>query len=122
MFFHFCVSLRGSKNLKNRVFPFLYVPAGLKESEKLCFPNYSTTFLAQKMSSVKYLSLVNLIGKKDIVKELLQNNMNANNIMEEVAYLLSEDGKKKVKKDYEILINLLESKSNPYLEAAKHIL
>ena len=74
------------------------------------------------MSSVKYLSLVNLIGKKDIVKELLQNNMNANNIMEEVAYLLSEDGKKKVKKDYEILINLLESKSNPYLEAAKHIL
>jgi hypothetical protein len=48
--------------------------------------------------------------------------MNANNIMEEVTYLLSEDGKKKVKKDYEILINLLESKSNPYLEAAKHIL
>ena len=74
------------------------------------------------MSSVKYLSLVNLIGKKDIVKELLQNNMNADNIMKEVAYLLSEDGKKKVKKDYEILINLLESKSNPYLEAAKHIL
>ena len=74
------------------------------------------------MSSVKYLSLVNLIGKKDIVKELLQDNMNANNIMKEVAYLLSEDGKKNVKKDYEILINLLESKSNPYLEAAKHIL
>ena len=84
--------------------------------------SHITWFLAQKMSSVKYLSLVNLIGKKDIVKELLQNNMNANNIMEEVAYLLSKDGKKKVKKDYEILINLLESKSNPYLEAAKHIL
>ena len=48
--------------------------------------------------------------------------MNADNIMKEVAYLLSEDGKKNVKKDYELLINLLEAKSNPYLEAAKHIL
>ena len=84
--------------------------------------SHITWFLAQKMSSVKYLSLVNLIGKKDIVKELLQNNMNADNIMKEVAYLLSEDGKKNVKKDYELLINLLEAKSNPYLEAAKHIL
>ncbi len=32
-----------------------------------------TWFLAQKMSSVKHLSLVNLIGNKNIVKELLLN-------------------------------------------------
>ena len=57
-----------------------------------------TWFLAQRMSSVKYLSLVNLISEKDVVKELLQNNMSAKNIVEEIIYLLSEHGKKNYKK------------------------
>jgi len=81
-----------------------------------------TWFLAQRMSSVKYLSLVNLISKKDVVKELLQNNMSANNIMKEIIYLLSEDGKKTIKKDYAALIDSLESKTSAYQEAAKYIL
>ena len=81
-----------------------------------------TWFLAQRMSSVKYLSLVNLISKKDVVKELLQNNMSADNIMKEIIYLLSEDGKKTIKKDYVALIDSLESKTIAYQEAAKYIL
>ena len=81
-----------------------------------------TWFLAQRMSSVKYLSLVNLISDKNIVKELLQNNMSANNIMKEIIYLLSEHGKETVKAEYSVLVDSLASKTNPYEEAAKHIL
>ena len=81
-----------------------------------------TWFLAQKMSSVKYLSLVNLIGDKNIVKELLQTEMNAPNIAEEILFLLSSNGQKRTKSDYETLINSLMSKTNPYQEAAQHIL
>ena len=89
----------------------------------VCYKLSSITwFLAQKMSSVKYLSLVNLIGNKNIVKELLQNDMNANNITKQIIYLLSEEGQEKTKTDYRELINSLTSKTNPYKEAAKYIL
>ena len=81
-----------------------------------------TWFLAQKMSSVKYLSLVNIIGNKNIVKELLQADMNAPNIADEVLFLLSGDGQKSIKADYETLRNSLVFKTNPYKEAAQYIL
>ena len=89
----------------------------------VCYKLSSITwFLAQKMSSVKYLSLVNLIGNKNIVKELLQNDMNANNITKQIIYLLSGEGQEKTKTEYRELINSLTSKTNPYKEAAKYIL
>ncbi|OUW79561.1 MAG: lipid-A-disaccharide synthase [bacterium TMED217] len=81
-----------------------------------------TWFLAQKMSSVKYLSLVNLISNKKIVKELLQSKMVASNIAEEVLFLLSDDGQKNVKSGYRELVNCLTSKTDPYQEAAQYIL
>ena len=89
----------------------------------VCYQLSSITwFLAQRMSSVKYLSLVNLISEKKVVKELLQGDMSADNIMGEIIYLLSEDGKKTIKKDYAVLIDSLESKTSPYHEAAKKII
>tara|TARA_B100001250_G_scaffold69725_1_gene56054 strand:+ start:1684 stop:2814 length:1131 start_codon:yes stop_codon:yes gene_type:complete len=81
-----------------------------------------TWFLAQRMSSVKYLSLVNLIGNKKIVKELLQSEMVASNIAEEVLFLLSSDGQKNVKSDYRELVGSLNSKTSPYEDAAQYIL
>ena len=42
--------------------------------------------------------------------------------MKEIIYLLSEDGKKTIKKDYAALIDSLESKTSAYQEAAKYIL
>ena len=89
----------------------------------VCYQLSSITwFLAQRMSSVKYLSLVNLISEKKVVKELLQGDMSADNIMGEIIYLLSEDGKKTIKKDYAVLIDSLESKTSPYHAAAKKII
>ncbi len=81
-----------------------------------------TWFLAQKMSSVKYLSLVNLIGNKKIVKELLQSEMVAPSIAEEVLFLLSGDGQKNIKSEYRELLSSLASQTSPYEEAAKYIL
>ena len=81
-----------------------------------------TWFLAQNMSSVKYLSLVNLISDKNVVKELLQNEMNASNIAEQIIYLLSRDGRETTRAGYRELIHSLTSKTNPYKEAAKYIL
>ena len=64
----------------------------------VCYKLSSDTwFLAQNMSSVKYLSLVNLIGNKNIVKELLQNEMNASNITEQIIDLLSREGRETTK-------------------------
>ena len=89
----------------------------------VCYKLSSVTwFLAQYMSSVKYLSLVNLISDKNVVKELLQNEMNASNIAEQIIYLLSRDGRETTRAGYRELIHSLTSKTNPYKEAAKYIL
>jgi len=82
-----------------------------------------TWFLAKKMASVKHLSLVNLITGKEAVRELLQNRMNAKNIIKEIGYLLSEEGQTSWKKNYDLLLGSLDIKrNNPYENAARHIL
>ena len=45
-------------------------------------------YFIKKISKIKYSSIVNLIYNKEIVPELLQNNMNALNIIKEVEPLL----------------------------------
>ena len=55
----------------------------------VCYKVSSLTwFFAKKMSLVKHLSLVNLITEKAAVKELLQQNMTATNIVNEINYCL----------------------------------
>tara|TARA_Y100000385_G_scaffold270157_1_gene308949 strand:+ start:7952 stop:9061 length:1110 start_codon:yes stop_codon:yes gene_type:complete len=81
-----------------------------------------TWFLAQRMSSVEHLSLVNIISNKKIVNELLQQKMTPENILKELKFLLSKKGNETIKKEYRILTNSLRSKTNPYLEAAAHVL
>ena len=82
-----------------------------------------TWFLANKMASVKHLSLVNLIAGKEVVAELLQNNMTSKKIVKEVSYLLSKTGKLEWEKNRALLIGALNiKKRNPYQNAAKYIL
>ena len=90
----------------------------------VCYKLSSITwFLAKKMASVKHLSLVNLIVGKEVVTELLQNNMKPKNIVKEVNYLLSEEGKTTWKQNYELLVSKIDiTRKNPYQNAAKHIL
>ena len=90
----------------------------------VCYKLSSLTwFFANKMSLVKYLSLVNLITEKEVVKELLQKNMTATNIVSEINYLFSNEGKAAWKKNYSLLVEKMKSETkNPYHNAAKHIL
>ena len=75
------------------------------------------------MSSVKHLSLVNLIVGKEVVTELLQNNMTSKKIVKEINYLLSKTGRVEWEKNYTLLLGSLNiKKSNPYQNAARYIL
>ncbi len=82
-----------------------------------------TWFLAKRMASVKHLSLVNLIVGKEVVAELLQNNMKPKNIAKEINYLLSQEGKAARKQNHALLVNSIDTtRKNPYQNAAKYIL
>ncbi len=90
----------------------------------VCYKMSSLTwFVAKKMSLVKHLSLVNLITEKESVKELLQKNMTATNIVNEINYLFSNEGKGAWEKNYSLLVEKMKSETkNPYHNAAKYIL
>ncbi len=90
----------------------------------VCYKLSSITwFLAKRMASVKHLSLVNLIVGKEVVAELLQNNMKPKNIAKEIYCLLSQEGKAAWKQNHALLVNSIDTtRKNPYQNAAKYIL
>ena len=90
----------------------------------VCYKMSSLTwFFAKKMSLVKHLSLVNLITEKAAVKELLQQNMTATNIVNEINYLFSNEGKAAWAENHSLLVEKMKPETkNPYHNAAKHIL
>ena len=81
-----------------------------------------TWFLAQRMSSVKYLSLVNLIAEEKIVTEFLQKEMTSKNLSKGVLSIINNSEKQDVQqRNYLKLIDKLGVEGSPYLSAAKHI-
>ena len=61
------MSLRGFKNLKNRVFPLLYVPAGLKKFAKSCFSIFVCPCGAQKFWKIMFFYFcMSLRGSKNL--------------------------------------------------------
>lgn len=65
-------------------------------------------FIAKKLVKVKYISLVNLIANRLVVKELIQGAFNKRNLVDELKALL-DDGqrKKEIQADYLHLKSLL---------------
>ena len=80
-----------------------------------------TWILAQMLSKVKHLSLVNLIAEDTVVDEYLQNKMFAKNLSRGVNRLLKNDNRVAVLKKYNQLIEKLETNENVYVSAAKYI-
>tara|TARA_S200000501_G_scaffold376099_1_gene429958 strand:+ start:5788 stop:6891 length:1104 start_codon:yes stop_codon:yes gene_type:complete len=88
----------------------------------VCYKLSSATwFLAKILSKVEYLSLSNLIAKEEVVKEYLQNDMNAKNLSDGVINLLKKGEKDILMKKYHKLINKLKNDQNPYDSAARYI-
>ncbi|TNF55483.1 lipid-A-disaccharide synthase [bacterium] len=54
-----------------------------------------TFFLARLLVKVRFISLVNLISKKEIVKELIQNNATAENVFSELRKILEDQDYRK---------------------------
>lgn len=60
--------------------------------EVVCYKgNPLSYFIARRLVSVKYISLVNLIADRPIVRELIQNELNTQNLQQELEKLLDPD-------------------------------
>lgn len=66
------------------------------------------SFLRRFFLKVKYISLVNLIADKEVVKELVANDMKVANIKKELASILpGGDGRQTMLDDYQHIIQIL---------------
>jgi lipid-A-disaccharide synthase len=72
--------------------------------EVVCYKGGAISFaIAKKLVKVKYISLVNLIMDREIVKELIQSELNEVNLKTELNKLLTSTSRKMMLADYEEL-------------------
>ena len=72
----------------------------------VCYKGSNLSYqIARRVVTVKYISLVNLIADKMIVKELIQNDLNTENLKRELAQAI--ENQEIIKKDYKILRGVL---------------
>lgn len=73
--------------------------------------SYLSYIIGKQLVKIKYISLVNLILDKPLVKELIQNDCNSENIKAELVALLNDENRiSEVNAGYEELITLLGKK------------
>lgn len=74
----------------------------------VCYRSSFLTYLIAKwLVKLKYISLVNLILDREVVKELIQGAFNVKEVSQHLEYVLSDKGQKKLKEDYEELRTVL---------------
>ncbi len=73
--------------------------------EIVCYKgNPITLALAKHFVKIKFIALVNLIMDKEVVKELIQADLNKKNLVKELSLLLNDTDKKtQIKADYQLL-------------------
>lgn len=75
-----------------------------KVPEVVCYKGNRISYeIAKRIISLKYISLVNLIMDKEVVTELIQNELNTKNLKVELQKLLDQDHRKKILQQYEVL-------------------
>jgi lipid-A-disaccharide synthase len=91
--------------------------------EVVCYKGSNISYqIAKRLIKIKYISLVNLIMDKSVVKELIQNDLTIENLKQELSALLfNETKQQQLKKDYEDLRNILSAGGNASANAAKII-
>ncbi len=69
-----------------------------------------TYVLATLLSKVKFISLVNLLLKREVVKELIQDNLNIQNLQNELdSLLVAGEKQQKISEGYSEIFDLLGS-------------
>ena len=78
--------------------------------------------IAKRLVKIKYISLVNLILDRPVVKELIQNDLTVENIRMELEKLLHDaSGLQRMHQDYRALWTLLSESGNASEKAARSI-
>jgi lipid-A-disaccharide synthase len=76
----------------------------------VCYKGGTVSYAIARMvvgNRVKFIALPNLILNKPVVKELIQNELTANNLKEELKKIVSGPVREKIMEDYDALINML---------------
>jgi len=91
--------------------------------EVVCYKGSNISYqIAKRIITIKYISLVNLIMDKLVVKELIQNELTTNNLVKELDELLNNETRiKELKKDYNDLKNILSAGGHASSKAAASI-
>jgi lipid-A-disaccharide synthase len=91
--------------------------------EVICYKGSKISYqIAKRLIKVKFISLVNLIMDKPVVKELIQEEMNVQNIIAELRKLIYDNEiRHRIHQDYSELRNLLSEGGNASEKAARLI-
>jgi lipid-A-disaccharide synthase len=89
----------------------------------VCYKGSNVSYqIAKRLVKVKYISLVNLIMDKQVVKELIQDEMNVKNVTIELTKILKDhEVINKMKEDYADLKRLLSQGGQASKKAARSI-
>lgn len=92
--------------------------------EVVCYKGNSISYqIAKRLINIKYISLVNLIMDKQVVKELIQQELTTENLVTELALILNNPShRQKILADYSTLTHLLTEGGNASEQAAKKII
>jgi lipid-A-disaccharide synthase len=90
----------------------------------VCYKGSAISYqIAKRLVKIKYISLVNLIMDKPVVKELIQHELTPSNLTRELKGILTNPEKiSQVKEDYAALKNLLQKGGNASSHAAQEII
>lgn len=88
--------------------------------EVVCYKGSTLSYqIAKRVIKVKFISMVNLILDKPVVKELIQDQLTAENLQNELHELLTNENRiTEIKKDYAELKNILSSSGGNIDEGA----
>lgn len=91
--------------------------------EVVCYKGNEISYqIAKRLINIKYISLVNLIMDKEVVKELIQHEMNAEQLTTELKKILpGTAAREQMLKDYQQLKELLSAGGNASAKAASLI-
>ncbi|MEO6406965.1 MAG: lipid-A-disaccharide synthase [Ferruginibacter sp.] len=95
-----------------------------KVPEIICYKGSSVSYqIAKRLIKIKFIGLVNLIMNKEVVKELIQDELSEDNLLKELGLILKDkDKQNKIQADYAALYNLLSAGGHASAKAADAIL
>lgn len=91
--------------------------------EVICYKGGSLSYqIAKRLIKIKFIGLVNLIMDKEVVKELIQDELTVENLQRELNFLLTDETKQlQLKEDYAALKSLLSKGGHASANAAESI-